>query len=77
MAVKINLLDWRTELSTLRKNQFFAMLGIGAAAAALGVFVVWYGVTDAIDYQVERNRFLQAQITEMDKKIKEIYDTIG
>ena len=72
MAVKINLLDWRTELSTLRKNQFFAMLGAGAAIAILGVGVVWYGVTDAIEYQQERNRFLQAQITEMDKKIKEI-----
>jgi type IV pilus assembly protein PilN len=72
MAVKINLLDWRTEQSTLRKNQFFATLGAGAFAAILGVFVVWYGVTDAIDYQRDRNRFLQAQIVEMDKKIKEI-----
>lgn len=72
MAVKINLLDWRTELNTLRKNQYFAMLGIGAAVAIAGVFIVWYGVTDAIEYQQERNRFLQTQIAEMDKKIKEI-----
>lgn len=72
MAVKINLLDWRTELSNLRKNQFFAMLGLGALLAVGGVFVVWYGVTDAIEYQQERNRFLEAQIAEMDKKIKEI-----
>jgi type IV pilus assembly protein PilN len=72
MAVKINLLDWRTELNTLRKNQFFGMLGGGALIAILGVGVVWYGVTDAIEYQQNRNRFLQAQITEMDKKIKEI-----
>ena len=72
MAVKINLLDWRTEVNTLRKNQFFAMLGAGAAVAILGVFIVWYGVTGAIEYQQERNRFLQAQIAEMDKKIKEI-----
>jgi type IV pilus assembly protein PilN len=72
MAVKINLLDWRTELSTLRKNQFFAMLGTGAAIAVVGVGIVWYGVTGAIEHQQERNRFLQAQIAEMDKKIKEI-----
>ena len=72
MAVKINLLDWRTELNTLRKNQFFGLLGGGALVAILGVAVVWYGVTDAIEYQQNRNRFLQAQITEMDKKIKEI-----
>ena len=72
MAVKINLLDWRTEQSTLRKNQFFAMLGLGAAVALGGVGVVWYGVTSAIDHQRERNSFLAAQIVEMDKKIKEI-----
>jgi type IV pilus assembly protein PilN len=72
MAVKINLLDWRTELNTLRKQQFFAMLGLGAALAVGGVGVVTYGVSDAITYQQERNTFLQAQITEMDKKIKEI-----
>ena len=72
MAVKINLLDWRTELNTLRKQQFFAMLGLGGALALGGIGVVYFGVSDAIDYQRERNRFLQAQIAEMDKKIKEI-----
>jgi len=72
MAVKINLLDWRTELNTLRKQQFFAMLGLGAALAIGGIGVVYFGVSDAIDYQRERNNFLQAQIVEMDKKIKEI-----
>ena len=72
MAVKINLLDWRTELSNLRKQQFFAMLGLGAALAVGGVAIVSYGVSDAITYQQERNAFLTAQIAEMDKKIKEI-----
>lgn len=72
MAVKINLLDWRTELNTLRKNQFFALLGVGAAVAVIGVGVVYFGVTGAIEYQQERNRFLTTQIAEMDKKIKEI-----
>ena len=72
MAVKINLLDWRTEQSSLRKNQFFATLGLGAALAIGGVGVVWFGVSGAIDHQLERNAFLAAQIVEMDKKIKEI-----
>jgi type IV pilus assembly protein PilN len=72
MAVKINLLDWRTELNTLRKTQFFAMLGIGAALAVGGVGVVYFGVQGAIDHQRGRNAFLQQQIVEMDKKIKEI-----
>ena len=72
MAVKINLLDWRTELNNLRKTQFFAMLGLGTALAVGGVGVVYYGVQGAIDHQRERNAFLEQQIVEMDKKIKEI-----
>ena len=72
MAVKINLLDWRTELNTLRQQQFFATLGLGAALAIGGIIVVYLGVSGAIDYQRERNTFLTAQIVEMDRKIKEI-----
>jgi type IV pilus assembly protein PilN len=72
MAVKINLLDWRTELKTVRQQQFFATLGGGAAIAIGAILVVYYGVSGAIDHQRERNRFLEAQIVEMDKKIKEI-----
>jgi len=72
MAVKINLLDWRTELSNFRQQQFLAMLMLGGALAAGGVGMVWYGVTDAIDFQRQRNDFLRGQIAEMDKKIKEI-----
>lgn len=72
MAVKINLLDWRTELSNFRQQQFLAMLMLGAALAAGGVGMVWFGVTDAIDFQRQRNAFLTGQIAEMDKKIKEI-----
>ena len=72
MAVKINLLDWRTEVSTFRQQQFLAMLMLGGALAAGGVGMVWYGVTDAIDFQRQRNEFLKGQIAEMEKKIKEI-----
>jgi type IV pilus assembly protein PilN len=72
MAVKINLLDWRTELSTFRQQQFLAMLGLGFVVAAGSVFMVSVGVQGAIEHQQERNAFLQGQIAEMDKKIKEI-----
>lgn len=74
MAVKINLLDWRTEASNLRKQQFAAMMFAGAAVAAGGVGAVWYGVTNAVDFQRQRNDFLRGQIAEMEKKIKEIED---
>jgi type IV pilus assembly protein PilN len=72
MAVKINLLDWRTEAGNQRKQQFAAMLLVGAALSAGGVGAVWFGVTDAIDFQRQRNEFLRGQIAEMEKKIKEI-----
>ncbi|HUR40332.1 MAG TPA: PilN domain-containing protein [Verrucomicrobiae bacterium] len=74
MAVKINLLDWRAEASAFRQQQFVAMLCGGLAAAAIGVGMVVYGVTGAIEFQQERNAFLKGQIAEMDKKIKEIED---
>lgn len=72
MAVKINLLDWRTELANFRQQQFVATLLLGLAVAAGGVMMVVYGVNDAIDFQRQRNDFLRGQIAEMDKKIKEI-----
>ena len=72
MAVKINLLDWRTELNQLRQKQFIAMLGAGIVAAILGVAAVYYGVESAIEFQKQRNEFLRGQIAEMEKKIKEI-----
>ena len=72
MAVKINLLDWRTELGTLRRQQYLAMLGAGVVAAVIGVMAVVYGVDSAIEFQQQRNEFLRGQIAEMEKKIKEI-----
>ncbi len=72
MAVKINLLDWRTELRNQRKQQFGAVLLLGAVLSAGGVGAVYYSVSGAIDFQRQRNEFLRVQITEMEKKIKEI-----
>ena len=72
MAVKINLLDWRTELKNQRKQQFVAMIAMGGLLAVVGVGLVYYGVSNAIDHQKARNDFLRAQIVEMEAKIKEI-----
>lgn len=72
MAVKINLLDWRTERKKLREQQFGAMVAAGALVAALGVGLAYFNVSESIDYQRQRNDFLRQQIAEMEKKIKEI-----
>lgn len=72
MAVKINLLDWRTERKNLRQQQFVAMVMAGALLAVTAVGLMWYSVTDSVDYQRQRNDFMRQQIAEMEKKIKEI-----
>ena len=66
MAVKINLLDWRTELKTVRQQQFFVMLGAGVALAIGSILVVYFGVSSAIEHQQERNRFLEQRRDEID-----------
>ncbi|TXH05543.1 MAG: hypothetical protein E6R07_01675 [Nevskiaceae bacterium] len=74
MATRINLLDWRQELRNQRKRQFFSLLGLGAvASAALAVFGLLIA-SEAVSHQRERNEYLQQQIAETEKKIKEIQD---
>ncbi|MDT0634819.1 PilN domain-containing protein [Spectribacter hydrogenoxidans] len=70
--IRINLLDWREARREQRKKQFLTALGVAALGAlglvALGVFAY----NSAIDSQQARNRFLQAEIAEIDKQIAEI-----
>lgn len=70
--IRINLLDWREARRESRKQQFFKALG-GAALVAVGIiFLTLFYYGKAIDNQQARNRYLQAQIAEIDKQIKEI-----
>ncbi|MGF1613730.1 MAG: PilN domain-containing protein [Gammaproteobacteria bacterium] len=68
----INLLPWRQELRKRRQREF----GIASVAAVLitaGVVLLVHLQFDAlINYQENRNTFLQAQIARLDDKIKEI-----
>ncbi|QWP76754.1 PilN domain-containing protein [Lysobacter sp. K5869] len=69
---RINLLPWRAERRKARQKEFGAMLGLSAlAAAALSVLIVFY-YSNEISGQQKRNDFLDGQIVEVDKKIKEI-----
>lgn len=74
MATKINLLDWRAERRALRKRQFLVMIGLAAAVSFSAVLLGKLAMDGAVDSQQKRNAYLQTQIAELDKQIKEIQE---
>ena len=69
---KINLLPWRAERRQQRQKQFFTLLGMVGILAVLAVFGIKVYFDTLIEAQQARNNYLQTEITEVDKKIKEI-----
>ncbi len=68
----INLLPWREELRRERQRQFIN-IAAGAAVVMLGIVVLVhlrYGAM--IEDQNSRNKFMEEQIVQVDKEIKEI-----
>lgn len=74
MAMRINLLDWRQAKRDRLKQQFMAMLGLGAAVSAAVVGLWLFTIKQDISDQRARNDYLTQQIAEADQKIKEIED---
>ena len=70
----INLLPWREELRK-RRNKEFGVMALVAVLLMGGVVagVDWH-FQQRIDFQKERNDFLETQIAALDKKIKKIQD---
>lgn len=69
---QINLLPWREERREERQQRFFASVGAGAIFAAAVLYGVILFANSLIDEQNHRNSLLKTEITELDKKIKEI-----
>ncbi len=70
--ILINLLPHREEKRRLRKQAFFAGLGLSLAAGAL-IVALAYGVqAQMISSQQERNQFLRSAITKLDEEIKDV-----
>ena len=73
---RINLLAWRDELRTHRRNQFYIALG-GAAVGAIAVIGISYLIFDSIiNHQKSRNNILQEEIEVLNIKIEEIIEQL-
>ena len=68
----INLLPWREEKRQERQQQFIASLMAGFIFAAVVLYGVILFADSLMDEQNGRNAFLQREIVELDKTIKEI-----
>lgn len=69
---RVNLLPWREERRRERQRRFLSILGL-AVVGTLAVFaLVTIQASRMIGYQRDRNTYLQSQISELDRRIKEI-----
>lgn len=71
---RINLLPWREELRKQQKKNFLAALGLAVGFTVVILFLVRSHLNGKIEYQNQRNQYLNEQIAIVDKKIKEIKD---
>lgn len=70
--ILINLLPHREEKRRLRKQAFFAGLGLSLAVGALIVALVYGVQAQMIAGQQERNQYLRSAITKLDEEIKDV-----
>lgn len=68
----INLLPWREARREERQKAFYVMLGAGFAFALLVLYLATNYANSLIDEQNSRNQFLEQQIAQLNKQIKEI-----
>ena len=71
---QINLLPWRAELRTRRRNQFFIGLGASLGAAGLAVLASNFVMNGILSNQNSRNELLNTEIAALDKRIADILE---
>ncbi len=74
MSSRINLLPWREWERERLKQEFFINVAVVFVAAALLVYMYGAYVDGQAQSQARRNAYLQEQIAEKDKRIREIRD---
>ncbi len=70
--IRINLLPWREARRKAHNLQFFILMGMVAGLAASIVLLVHGYYATRISIQAERNHFINAENTKLDKEIEEI-----
>lgn len=70
--ILINLLPHREEKRRLRKQAFFAGLGLSVAVGALLVALAYVVQGQMISSQQERNQYLRSAIAKLDEEIKDV-----
>lgn len=71
---RINLLPWRETRRREREKQFYLALGVGASLTVGIVFYINSHINYLLENQIQRNNYLQRQITLVEKEISEIKD---
>lgn len=69
---RINLLPWREERRRQLTREFARQAALGVVLALVAGGYAWYHVNGMIDYQRERNAYLEKEIAKVQEKIKEI-----
>lgn len=69
---EINLLPWREAKREREKKEFAIFAGIGLGIALVLVFLINMYANNLIEYQTQRNRLLEEEITRLTRQIKEI-----
>lgn len=70
--IRVNLLPHREERRKKQQQQFFLMAGVTIAIGAVIWGLVHTYLSDRIDNQLGRNRYLNEEIAKLDKQIAEI-----
>ena len=70
--IRINLLPHREEKRKARQKQFAILAGLAAAVGLTVAGLLWVVFDTQIENQKDRNKYLTAEITKLDKQIEEI-----
>ncbi|GMR07326.1 MAG: hypothetical protein BMS9Abin26_0329 [Gammaproteobacteria bacterium] len=72
MSTRINLLPWRDEQHKQKQVEFIVICAGAFLSMAIVIGGVYLFFENQINYQTERNEYLQAEIRKLDEKIKKI-----